>query len=144
METGPHIRLLLWKAAKAVEKVDRESIADTGLHLSDFTIMEALLHKGPLPINTVGEKVLLSSGSMTAAVNRLQKKGYVTRVQNPADARCYYVHLTKSGKKIITTAYDRHARNLEKVADALTPAERIELARMLKKIGRHAEKMLTT
>ena len=44
MTTGPHIRIVLWKAAKAVEKVDRASIAQTGHVLSDFTIMEALLH----------------------------------------------------------------------------------------------------
>ena len=67
MATGPHIRLVLWKASKAVEKVDKASIAKTGFGLSDFAIMEALLHKGPLPINQIGDKVLLTSGSMTAA-----------------------------------------------------------------------------
>ena len=67
METGAHIRLVLWKAAKAVEKVDRQSIARTGLKLTDFQIMEVLLHEGPLPINTIAGKVLLTSGSMTAA-----------------------------------------------------------------------------
>jgi len=56
METGSHIRLVLWKSNKAVEKVDKESIAQTGLGLSDFSIMEPLLHKGPLPINQIGEK----------------------------------------------------------------------------------------
>ncbi len=59
METGPHIRLILWKAAKAVKKVDRAGIAQTGLGFSDFTIMEALLHKGTLQINQIGEKALL-------------------------------------------------------------------------------------
>ena len=87
MATGPHMRLVLWKAAKAVEEVDKASIDQTGLGLSDFTIMEALLHKGPLPINQIGEKVLLTSGSMTAAVNRMERKGLVTRIQDPADGR---------------------------------------------------------
>jgi MarR family 2-MHQ and catechol resistance regulon transcriptional repressor len=82
MTNAPHIRLVLWKAAKAIEKVDRVSIIGTGLQLSEFTIMEALLHKGPLPINTIGEKVLLTSGSMTAAINRLEKKGFVRRIQD--------------------------------------------------------------
>ncbi len=141
MESGTHIRLLLWKAGKAIEKVDRASIAGTGLHLSDFTIMEALLHKGPLPINTIGNKVLLTSGSMTAAVNRLEKKGLVARIQDPADGRCYYVHLTKLGAKTIKKAYTKHARNLDKVAEVLTARERDELSRLLKKIGRHAEKI---
>lgn len=74
MSTAPRIRLVLWKAAKAIDNVDRESIADTGMQLSGFTIMEVLLHKGPLPINAIGAKVLLTSGSMTAAINRWQKR----------------------------------------------------------------------
>ena len=144
METGPHIRLLLWKANKAIEKIERASIEGTGLLLSEFTVMEVLLHKGPLPINTIGEKVLLTSGSMTAAVNRMENKGLVTRVQDPSDHRCFYVHLTNEGARVIREAYAKHARNLEKAAEILTPAEREGLAQMLKKYGRHAETLPTT
>jgi MarR family 2-MHQ and catechol resistance regulon transcriptional repressor len=144
MQTAPHIRLILWKATKAIEKVDRASIAEIGLQLSEFTIMEVLLHKGPLPVNTIGEKVLLTSGSMTAAVNRLEKKGFVKRIQDPADGRCFYVHLTKSGRKVIKLAYGKHEKSLEKIAEALTSEERSELVRLLKKIGHHAEQMQLT
>lgn len=139
METGSHIRLLLWKAAKAVEKVDRAGIARTGLGLSDFAIMEVLLHKGPLPINHIGDKVLLTSGSMTAAVRRMENKGLVTRIQDPSDGRCFYVHLTGKGRQTIQTAYARHEKNLETIAGVLSGSERRELARLLKKIGLHAE-----
>ena len=141
METGSHIRLVLWKAAKAVDRVDRDSIRRTGLTLSDFAIMEALLHKGPLPINQIGEKVLLSSGSMTAAVNRLENAGHVQRIQDPSDGRCYYVHLTKTGRRIVSQAFRRHAQNLEKAAGALTVEERTELVRLLKKVGLQAQQM---
>ena len=141
MATGPNIRLVLWKAAKAVEKVDRACIAQTGLGLSDFTIMEALLHKGPLPINRIGERVLLTSGSMTAAVNRMESKGLVTRIQDPSDGRCFYVHLTKKGRQTIKTAYAEHEKNLEKIASVLSDSERKELVRLLKKIGLFAESL---
>lgn len=141
MGTGPHIRLVLWKAAKAVEKVDKASIAQTGLGLSDFAIMEVLLHKGPLPINQIGEKVLLTSGSMTAAINRLEKVGLVKRVQDHSDGRYFYVHLTKPGRKVIKEAYRNHQLNLEKIAEILTNEERKELVRLLKKIGFHADKL---
>ena len=140
METGSHIRLVLWKAAKAVEKVDRESIDQTGLGLSDFTIMEALLHKGPLTINQIGQKVLLTSGSMTAAVNRLERKGLVKRIQDASDGRCFYVRLTKRGRKVINDAFYRHQQNLEKLAEVLTREERTELVRLLRKLGFHAER----
>ena len=139
METGPHIRLVLWKAAKAVEKVDKESIAQTGLGMSDFAIMEALFHKGPLPINQIGEKVLLTSGSMTAAVSRIERRGLVKRIQDPADGRSFYVHLTKIGRKTIKAAFAEHEKNLEKIAGALSDEERKELVRLLKKIGLFAQ-----
>jgi MarR family 2-MHQ and catechol resistance regulon transcriptional repressor len=139
MKTGPHIRLILWKAAKAVERFDYKSIAKTGLGLSDFAIMEALLHKGALPVNQLGEKVLLTSGSMTAAVNRMENKGLVKRIQDPSDGRCFYVHLTKKGRKTIKAAYAVHEKNLEKIAGILSDAERLELVRLLKKIGLLAE-----
>ena len=141
METGSHIRLVLWKAAKAVDRLDCDSIRKTGLTLSDFAIMEALLHKGPLPINQIGEKVLLSSGSMTAAVNRLEKAGHVKRIQDPSDGRCFYVHLTKTGRRIVSRAFKRHAQNLEAAAGALTAEERSELVRLFKKVGLHAQQM---
>jgi MarR family 2-MHQ and catechol resistance regulon transcriptional repressor len=141
METGTHIRLVFGRAAKAIEKVDRESIADAGLNFSDFSIMEALLHKGPMPINTIGEKVLLTSGSMTAAANRLEEKGFITRIQDPSDGRCFYLHLTKRGRRLITNVFDKHSQNLEKIAAVLNPQERSELVRMLKKIGLHAQNL---
>jgi MarR family 2-MHQ and catechol resistance regulon transcriptional repressor len=121
--------------------VDRESIAGTGLNFSDFSILEALLHKGPLPINTIGEKVLLTSGSMTAAANRLAEKGLVQRIKDPSDGRCFYLHLTRSGRRLIRDAFDKHSKNLEKIAAVLDEAERSELVRLLKKVGFHASRL---
>lgn len=132
--------MVLWKAAKAMEKADLKSIAETGLGLSDFAIMEALLHKGPLAVNRIGEKVLLSSGSMTAAVNRLESKGLVRRKQDPMDGRRYVVGLTPAGRGMIDEAYEKHREDLDRIADILTPEERTELVRLLKKIGFHAER----
>jgi MarR family 2-MHQ and catechol resistance regulon transcriptional repressor len=142
METAARIRLVLWKAHKAIEKADRASITETGLTISDFTIMEVLLHRGPLPINAIGEKVLLTSGSMTAAVNRLVKKGFVTRIQDSEDGRCFHVHLTNDGRSVIEKAYARHESSLEKIVTVLTDRERGDLVRLLKKIGYQAEAVL--
>ena len=141
METGAHIRLVLWKAAKAVERVDRASIADVGLQITEFAILEALLHKGPLTITAIGEKVLLTSGSMTAAINRLEKKDLVKRVQDPSDGRYFYVHLTDAGRLAIEGAFEKHKQNLEKVTAALTHAEREQLVNLLKKLGRQADQI---
>lgn len=139
MESGARIRLILGRAAKAIDTVDRASIAETGLNASDFSILEALLHKGPLPINTIGEKVLLTSGSMTAAANRLEKKNLVKRIQDPSDGRRFYLHLTQSGRRLIRRVVEKHSQNLENIAKILTSEERSELVRLLKKIGQHAQ-----
>jgi len=137
--TGPHIRLVLWKAHKAVEAVDKASIVATGLCLTDFAVLEALLHKGPMPVNTIGKKVLITSGSISTAVDRLSKKGLVKRAQDPSDGRVFMVHLTKSGRQVIEDAFRRHRRNLETTAGVLSDEERSTLVHLLKKLGRHAE-----
>jgi MarR family 2-MHQ and catechol resistance regulon transcriptional repressor len=136
---GPHIRLLLWKAHKAVEWIDKSSICATGLGLSDFAVLEAVLHKGPMPVNTIGKKVLLTSGSISTAVDRLAQKNLVRRRRDPADGRVFRVHLTEKGREMIEKAYRRHSRNLETAAEILDPEERKTLVRLLKKLGRHAE-----
>ncbi len=133
--------MVLGRAAKAIERVDRASIAGTGLIASDFGILEALLHKGPMPINTIGKKVLLTSGSMTTAANRLIEKGLVARVKAPSDGRCFNLFLTSAGKRLIKRSYTIHAQNLDRIASILTADERGELVRLLKKIGRHAERV---
>lgn len=139
MESGAHIRLILARAAKAIENFDRDSIVQTGLNISDFAILEVLLHKGPLPVNTIGKKVLLTSGSMTTAANRLVQKGYIKRKQDPSDGRFFFLHLTPAGRRLIKNAYAKHSHNLEKIAEVLTDAERSQLVKLLKKIGQHAQ-----
>jgi MarR family 2-MHQ and catechol resistance regulon transcriptional repressor len=138
METGAHIRLVLWKAHKAVEALDRASIAATGLGWSDFAVLEALLHKGPLPVNTLGKKVLLTSGSITTAVDRLEAQRLVLRKQDPDDGRVFHVHLTARGRRLIRGAFEAHAKRLDRLAGALSPSERIVLVHLLKKLGKRA------
>lgn len=139
METAPHIRLILARAAKAVERVDRASIARTGLNPSDFGILEALRHKGPMPINTIGSKMLLTSGSMTAAADRLVDRGLVERRRCPTDGRSFELHLTPSGRALIEGAYAAHVQNLERLVQDFDATERDDLVRLLKKIGFAAE-----
>ncbi|HEY2964431.1 MAG TPA: MarR family transcriptional regulator, partial [Pyrinomonadaceae bacterium] len=98
-------------------------------------VLEALLHKGALPINEIGRKVLLTSGSITAAVDRLENKGLVERQAAKNDRRAKIVHLTKEGKKLITRAYAEHAADMEHLAAELSANERATLIRLLKKIG---------
>ena len=137
--SGVHLWLLLWKASKAVEARARHSVNTTGLCLSDFGVLEALLHRGPLPINILGKKVLLSSGSMTAAVDRLERSGLVEREAASTDRRARIVHLTEEGSKLIGTLFAGHERDMEAVFSRLNKTERNALANLLRKLGREAE-----
>src|SRR5712671_3332886 len=134
--SGVHVFLVLWKAASAVQAYAEKSIAGLEMCGSDFAVLEALLHKGPLPVNEIGKKVLLTSGSITVAVDRLEAKGLVERRAHGTDRRAKIVHLTKEGRKLITRAYADHAADMERLASAsLTRAERETLIGLLKKIG---------
>lgn len=138
-ESGVHVFLVLWKAARAVESYAEKSVIDLEIGNSDFAVLEALLHKGPLPVNEIGKKVLLTSGSITVAVDRLERKKLVERRAHGTDRRARIVHLTKEGRKLITRAYTQHAADLERlVAASLTPKERTALIRLVKKIGYQA------
>ena len=134
--SGVHVFLVLWKAARAVQTYAEKSIAELALCGSDFGVLEALLHKGPLPVNEIGKKILLTSGSITVAVDRLEKRGLVERRAHGTDRRARIVHLTKEGRKLIRRAYAQHAVDLEQLASAsLTTTERATLISLLKEIG---------
>jgi MarR family 2-MHQ and catechol resistance regulon transcriptional repressor len=136
---GTHLWLLLWKATRATERRAQESIRSTGLGLTDFAILEALLHKGPMPVNAFREKVLLTSGSMTAAVDRLERTGWVRRGPAPDDRRTRLVHLTEKGRRRIVPVFEQHKMDMEKAFSAFNPVERKALAELLRKFW-HYEK----
>ena len=137
--SGVHLWLVLWKASRAVEAYAEKSITDLEMCGSDFAVLEALLHKGPLLVNEIGKKVLLTSGSITVAVDRLEQKALVERRAHGTDRRARVVHLTRKGRKLITRVYGQHANDLERLASAaLTTNERATLIRLLKKIGYEA------
>ena len=95
--TGIHLWLVLWKAYEAVRRHAERHIHSLGLGFSDFAVLEVLLHKGPTPVNTIGELVHLTSGSITAAIDRLEQKSLVERCTDPSDRRARVVHLTEAG-----------------------------------------------
>src|SRR5258708_31726822 len=82
-----HVWLVMMKAMRALTRYAAAGIEETGLGLSDFGVLEALLHKGPLPVNTIGPIVDLTPGSISIAVDRLFAKGLVTRVESVEDRR---------------------------------------------------------
>lgn len=142
--SATRVWLILWKAARALEQNALSSIAGLGLGFSDFAVLEVLIHKGPQPVNAIGRKILLTSGSITVAVDRLESKKLVRRTADPLDGRSRIVQLTESGRDLIEDAFQRHETDMEAAMTVLSCRERIQLVRLLKKVGIWAESRLAT
>ena len=140
--SGVHLWLILMKAYRALAQLDAGSIAASGLGLSDFAVLEILLHKGPLPVNRIGRQVMLTSGSITTAVDRLEKKGLVRRQACPNDRRVTFVTLTPTGRTLIRRVFKVHADRMERVFEPLTARDRSTLAILLKRLGKHGDTLL--
>lgn len=141
--TGIHTWLILWRAARAVEQNAIASVSGLGLGLSDFAVLEMLLHKGPQAVNVIGQRVLLTSGSITTAIDRLEKRKLVQRTKHPEDRRARLVELTGKGRHLIECAFAQHAADMEETMAILTHAERAELIQLAKKLGVFAASRLS-
>jgi MarR family 2-MHQ and catechol resistance regulon transcriptional repressor len=143
MESGGlRLWLILWKAHDTLREHAERHIASLKLGFSDFAVLEVLLHKGPTPVNTIGELVNLTSGSITIAVDRLEKKGLVERRNDTSDRRARVVHLTPAGDKLIRCAFADHEAAMERATSGLTPEERAQATALLKKLGLYARDLL--
>src|ERR1700730_17494677 len=109
---APRLWLVIAKSYRALSLLAEQSIAHTGLCLTDFAALEALLHKGPLPSSQIQEKVRLASGSMTAAVDRLEKLGLILRKSSPTDRRARVLELTAQRKRLAGLWFGREAKKL--------------------------------
>ncbi len=138
-----HCWLVLGKAFHAAAKYLYAGLEETGIDDTDFRILEALLNKGPLPVNTIGPKVNLTPGSISVAVDRLFDKGLVSRVESPKDRRVRVVSLTLKGKELIAPVFRKHAAEIRKVFADASPKEVRSLETILKKIGKRAERLGT-
>src|SRR5258705_1784918 len=138
-----HCWLVMVKALQAASKYLYAGLAETGIDDTDFRILEALLNKGPLPVNTIGPKVHLTPGSISTAVDRLVDRGLVSRVESPEDRRVRIVSLTAKGKALIAPIFRKHAAQIRKVFADASPKEVRSLETILKKIGKRAERLGT-
>jgi MarR family transcriptional regulator, 2-MHQ and catechol-resistance regulon repressor len=137
-----HVWLVMMKAMRALTRFAAAGIEETGLGLSDFGVLEALLHKGPLPVNAIGPIVDLTPGSISIAVDRLHAKGLVSRVESGEDRRVRIVALTPSGKDLIVPAFRKHSGQMRRVFSELSPEELRGFEVALKKIGKRAAALM--
>ncbi len=133
--SGTHLWLVMMKTHRALERLAIQSIESSEVGLSDFAIMEMLLHKGPQPVNEIGRRIELTSGAITTAVDRLESRDLVTREAHPSDRRARIVRLTARGEERAAKVFAGHKTAMDLAASGLSKTERATLIQLLKKLG---------
>ena len=134
-----HAWLIMLKAWQSMSRYLLPSLLDEGLGESDFRVLEVLLHKGPMPVNAIGPKVYLNPGAVSVAVDRLYKKGFVSRVECSEDRRVRTVSLTEEGRRMFVPLFRRHAALIKRAFQDVSIEELQQIELVLKKIGKRAE-----
>ncbi|MFI5349363.1 MAG: MarR family winged helix-turn-helix transcriptional regulator [Elusimicrobiota bacterium] len=130
--------IALSRAADSVENRTHAVMAEAGLTESQFGVLEALYHLGPLCAADLAKKVLRSRGNLTLVIANLERDGLVVRTTRTEDRRYRTVELTAKGRKLMKAAFPKHARLVAKTMRALAPAEQDELRRLCRKLGKAA------
>jgi MarR family 2-MHQ and catechol resistance regulon transcriptional repressor len=134
-----HAWLIMLKAWRSISRYVLPTMMEAGLGESDFRVLEVLLHKGAMPVNAIGPKVDLNPGSVSVAVDRLYKKGFVSRVESNQDRRVRTVSLTEKGREMFVPLFRRHTALIKRAFHDVSSEELQHLELVLKKIGERAE-----
>ncbi len=139
----PSLKLfvVLAKAYRAVSDQVADDIRKHGLNTTDFGVLELLYHQGEQPLQKIGDKILLASGSITYVVDKLQKKGYINRVPSENDRRITYAAITEKGENLLNDIFPEHWQQIESITNGLTEQEKVESIGLLKKLGTYADKL---
>jgi MarR family 2-MHQ and catechol resistance regulon transcriptional repressor len=134
-----HSWLIMLKAWQSMSRYLLPPLLEEGLGESDFRVLEVLLHKGPMPVNAIGPKVYLNPGSVSVAVDRLYKKGFVSRVECGEDRRVRTVSLSEEGRRMFVPLFRRHTALIKRAFQDVSVDELQQMELVLKKIGKRAE-----
>lgn len=125
----------LVRATETVTSRINRHLIKEGLTVSQFGVLEALLHLGPLNQRNLGKKLLKSGGNITLVIDNLEKNGWVERNRDPNDRRSVLIRLTPEGKEVIESYFPRHLDHIVREFNVLEAEERKELGRICKKLG---------
>lgn len=126
----------LMRAANRTTNDVHRHLQEDNLTHSQFAVIEALYHLGPLSQGELGQKILKSNANLTTVVDSLEKKKLVERKRSAEDRRRVEVFLTEAGAELIARVFPRHAEIVARELSILTAEEQIQLAFLLRKFGR--------
>jgi MarR family 2-MHQ and catechol resistance regulon transcriptional repressor len=134
-----HAWLIMLKTFQAMSRYLWPPILKMGLGDSDFRVLELLLHKGPTPVNAIGPKVNLNPGSVSVAVDRLYKKGLVSRLECSSDRRVRTVSITAKGSEVFAPLFRQQVSLIQNAFQDVSSKDQKQLQKLLKKVGKRAE-----
>lgn len=139
----PSLKLfvVLSKAARAISDRVKEDIQTHGLNPTEFGVLELLYHQGDQPLQKIGDKILLASGSITYVVDKLQQKGLLERKPCPKDRRITYAVISEEGRQLLNDIFPSHWKQIENITGGLTDDEKKQLIPMLKQLGKYADEL---
>ncbi|MBD7983348.1 MarR family transcriptional regulator [Sporosarcina sp. Sa2YVA2] len=127
--------IVLSRASKVILEESNRLIEKHNLNPSEFAVLELLYHKGPQPIQKIGQKILLRSGSMTYVVDKLEQRGLLQRLTNEEDKRITFISITSEGKELIQEIFPNHGKCIQEMMSVLTNEEQVLAIELLKKLG---------
>ncbi|GKV55770.1 MarR family transcriptional regulator [Sporosarcina sp. NCCP-2222] len=135
IERALKLFIVLSRASKVISEEANKLIETYGLNPTEFAVLELLFHKGRQPIQKIGQKILLRSGSMTYVVDKLEKKGLLKRVFCEEDKRVTFMEITEEGRELIHSIFPSHAKNMQTIMSGLTSEEQEQAIHLLRKLG---------
>jgi MarR family transcriptional regulator, 2-MHQ and catechol-resistance regulon repressor len=135
IEQSLKLFIVLSRAYKALNEDVQVFIQNNGLNMTEFAVLELLYHKGDQPLQQIGGKILLASGSITYVVDKLEKKGLIRRAACPNDRRVTYAQITDEGKEFIGELFPKHELQIHKLMSVLSNDEKETAIELLKKVG---------
>ncbi|MBE5103381.1 MarR family winged helix-turn-helix transcriptional regulator [Priestia aryabhattai] len=132
----------IWlKATKTVFDNVLEDVKGYGLTPDNFMVLELLYNKGPQYIQTISEKLMIPSGSITYVVNKLEKKELVRKEQESNNRRYWKVTITEKGEALFNEIFPQHAETIGKQLSSLNENQKEQLAELLKIVGLTAKEL---
>jgi MarR family transcriptional regulator, 2-MHQ and catechol-resistance regulon repressor len=128
------------RALQAMERHVRPHLMQSGLAMTEFAVLEALYHKGPLRLGEIRDRILLTGASTTYVVKKLEERGLMRRRTSSEDSRVVFGELTAKGRALIDDVFPVHVQRLQQAAAGLTVSEKREASRLLRALSRHARR----
>src|SRR5690554_5035449 len=138
-ESSLKLFVVLSKAYKTIMDRAMKDMKKHGFSASEFMILEVIYHKGKIPLQQIGDKILVTSGSITYNIDKLEKRGLLKRIPSTEDRRVIYAQLTTAGIELFDTIFPKHESAVHSIMNGLTMEEKQQVTELLKKLGKGAE-----